>query len=72
MFDFVCANGHKSERLADYESVSFQCECGAQANRALSAPSFKLEGWSGSFPSAHAAFEKKHIDQLKWEQKHNS
>ncbi len=72
MFDFACANGHKTERLTDYESTSFRCECGETANRILSAPNFKLEGWSGSFPSEHGRFEKKHLDQLKWEQKHNS
>jgi hypothetical protein len=53
MFDFACANGHKTERLTDYESISFRCECGETANRILSAPNFKLEGWSGSFPSEH-------------------
>jgi len=72
MFDFACANGHKTERLVSYEMTSFRCECGEEANRTLSAPSFKLEGWSGSYPSAHAAFEKKHIDRLKWEQKYKS
>jgi len=59
MFDFACANGHKTERLTDYESISFRCECGETANRILSAPNFKLEGWSGSFPSEHGRFEKK-------------
>ena len=72
MFDFACENGHKTERLVDYETTSFRCECGETANRTLSAPNFKLEGWSGSFTSEHGKFEKKHLDQLKWEQKHNS
>ena len=30
------------------------------------------KGWSGSFPSEHGKFEKKHRDRLKFEQKHNS
>jgi len=44
MFDFACANGHKTERLVDYETTGFKCECGETANRTLSAPNFKLEG----------------------------
>jgi hypothetical protein len=72
MFEFACENGHKSERLCDYETQSFRCECGAQANRILSAPAFRLEGWSGHFPSAHGKFEKSHLDKLKSEQKANS
>jgi hypothetical protein len=31
-----------------------------------------LEGWSGSFPSAHGKFEKSHLDKLKSERKANS
>jgi len=42
MFDFACVNGHKTERLTDYESISFRCECGETANRILSAPNFKF------------------------------
>jgi hypothetical protein len=69
MFDFACANGHKTERLCVYEMQSFKCECGETANRTLSAPAFRLEGWSGSFPSAHGRFEKSHLDKLKAERK---
>jgi hypothetical protein len=69
MFDFACANGHKTERLCDYELQSFKCECGEITKRTLSAPAFRLEGWSGSFPSAHGRFEKSHLDKLKAERK---
>jgi hypothetical protein len=72
MFEFACENGHKTERLCDYETQSFRCECGETANRILSAPAFRLEGWSGSFPSAHGKFEKSHLDKLKSERKQNS
>jgi len=72
MFEFACANGHKTERLTDYEAVSFRCKCGETANRILSAPAFRLEGWSGSFPTAHGKFEKSHLDKLKSERKANS
>jgi len=72
MFDFVCENRHKTEKLVDYETTSLMCECGATANRALSAPAFRLEGWSGAFPSSHGKFEKSHLDKLKAERKLNS
>ncbi len=72
MFDFACENGHKTERLVDYETTSFRCECGETANRTLSAPNFKLEGWSGSFPSEHGRFERKHREKLNAERKANS
>jgi hypothetical protein len=38
----------------------------------MSAPKFKLEGWSGAFPSEHGRFERKHIEKLKAERKANS
>ena len=72
LFDFACENGHKTERLIDYETVGFLCECGATANRLISAPNFKLEGWSGSFPSEHGRFERKHREKLSAERKANS
>mgnify|MGYP000132298653 CR=1 FL=1 len=64
--------GSPNQRFVDYETTSFVCECFEESHRILSAPAFLLEGWSGSFPSEHGKFEKKHLDQLKWEQKHNS
>jgi hypothetical protein len=48
------------------------CECGEESHRTLSAPYFRLEGWSGSFPTAHAKFDKSHQDKLKSERKLNS
>jgi len=72
MFDFVCENGHKTERLTDYEAVSFRCECGAQATRILSAPAVKLEGWSGRFPGAANKFDRIHREKLAAERKANS
>ncbi len=72
MFEFVCVSGHRIERYCDYETQETQCECGETANRILSAPAFRLEGWSGAFPSAHGRFEKSHLDKLKSERKQNS
>lgn len=72
IYEFACENGHKTERLTDYEAVSFRCECGAQANRTLSAPAVKLEGWSGSFPGAANKFDRIHREKLAAERKANS
>ena len=72
MFEFACVNGHKTERFVVYETTSLKCECGEDSHRILSAPAFKLEGWSGAFPSAHGKFEKSHTDKLKSERKINS
>ena len=69
MYEFVCESGHKIERYCDYESQETQCECGSLANRIISASAFRLEGWSGSFPSAHGKFDKSHQDKLKSERK---
>lgn len=72
MFEFVCASGHRMDKLTDYESKTVPCDCGETALRVLSTPAIKLEGWSGSFPGAANRFEKSHLDKLKAEQKANS
>lgn len=72
MYEFACANGHKTDRFVDYEATTLVCECGEEAHRILSAPAFRLEGWSGSFPTAYSKFGKSHTDKLKAEQKANS
>jgi predicted nucleic acid-binding Zn ribbon protein len=72
MYEFACENGHRTDRFVVYETTSLMCECGATANRILSAPAFRLEGWSGHFPTAHAKFGKSHTDKLKSERKINS
>lgn len=72
MYEFACINGHKTERFVVYETTSLKCECGEDSHRILSAPAFRLEGWSGSFPTAHGKFNKSHTDKLKSERKINS
>ena len=72
IYEFVCENGHRTEKLTAYETVNVLCDCGTAAKRVLSAPSIKLEGWSGAFPSEHGRFERKHLEKLKAEQKQAS
>lgn len=72
MYEFVCDCGQRTEALTDYETISVLCRCGGFSSRVISAPSFNLEGWSGSFPSSHGRFERKHRDRLSAERKANS
>jgi hypothetical protein len=71
IYEFACENGHRVEKLTSYELVQVQCECGGNAHRVISAPAFLLEGWSGSFPTAAAQFDRKHREKLAAEQKAN-
>jgi hypothetical protein len=71
IFEFLCESGERVERFVEFENKQIRCKCGKLANRVVSAPAFKLEGWSGAFPTAHAKFDKKHRDKLKSEQKAN-
>jgi len=72
IYEFACENGHRFDRYVDTQHNSDVCDCGAAAIRVISAPAIKLEGWSGSFPSAHAKFDRIHREKLKAEQKLNS
>ena len=71
MYEFACESGQRIERFTSYEDKTVSCNCGKLASRVISAPASKLEGWSGHFPTAHAQFEKRHLDKLKSEQKAN-
>jgi hypothetical protein len=71
IFEFLCESGERIERFVEYEDKEVRCNCGKTARRTISAPAFKLEGWSGAFPTAHAKFDKSHRDKLKSEQKAN-
>lgn len=72
-FDFLCENFHKTEALVDSEEYTILCkECGSKAKRTVSAPMMKLEGITGSFPSAYDAWERKRAEKLVQERKQNS
>ena len=72
-FDFLCENSHKTEAFVDSEEYTVLCkECGSEAKRTVSAPMMKLEGITGSFPSAYDAWERKRAEKLVQERKQNS
>lgn len=72
VFDYLCPNGHRTELFASVPTETTECMCGEQALKQLSAPQFKLEGVSGSFPGAAMKWEKKRAEHIKVEQKRNS
>ena len=73
MFDFFCDNGHVTERLVDDSVGSITCpECGKDAVKAVSAPTIKLEGFTGAFPDAYDRWTRVRAEKLKQEQKQNS
>ena len=72
-FEFYCDNAHRTEAFVDDEIRNMPCkECGQDAHRIVSAPTMKLEGWTGSFPTAYDAWERKRAEKLKVERKQNS
>jgi hypothetical protein len=73
VFDILCPNHHTTELFVSNQTFETTCPvCGEQAQRAVSAPNVKLEGWSGSFPGAAMKWEKKHREKMAQERKRNS
>ena len=61
LFDFQCKDGHKSEALVEKDTFEILCRfCGDPAIRVVSTPKFKLEGWSGAFPSSAERWARDH------------
>jgi hypothetical protein len=62
MLDFKCTVcDHTDERYVDNTTEYTECSiCNSKATRMISTPTISLEGYSGSFPGAAAAWEKKH------------
>ncbi len=73
MFDFFCDNGHVTERLVDDSVGSIICpKCGKDAVKAVSAPTIKLEGFTGAFPDAYDRWARVRAEKLQQEKKQNS
>ena len=72
-YEFLCKQSHITETLVDSSVRTTKCStCAEDAIRIVSSPAVKLEGWSGSFPSAAEKFDRIHREKLKAEQKANS
>jgi putative FmdB family regulatory protein len=73
IFEFVCSQEHKFEALVDDSVRTTICpHCGSDADRIVSAPTMKLEAYSGAFPTAYDAWNRKRAEKLKQEQKANA
>lgn len=60
VYDFRCVNGHVFEKFVKSGSQECRCDCGAEATKLVSAPSFALDGASGHFPGAHMKWVREH------------
>jgi hypothetical protein len=70
IFEFICGNNHRTEAFVDTEVHATPCkECGSEATRVISAPTMKLEGWSGDFPTAADAWVRKRSQKMAQERK---
>jgi predicted nucleic acid-binding Zn ribbon protein len=73
IFEFVCENAHRTEAFVDTECHATPCkECGSEAKRVMSAPTMRLEGCTGDFPSAADSWVRKRSEKMAQEQKLNS
>lgn len=65
VWDFRCQKGHVTEHFIDADAVVVQCpKCFEPAMRLLAAPRAKLEGITGSFPSAADAWERNRASHM--------
>lgn len=70
IFNFSCRDCKDSfEKYTEYTQVTECPSCGGQADKVITAPTIKLEGYSGSFPGAAMQFDRKHREKLAQELK---
>lgn len=72
LFDFVCSEGHTTERFVDSEVRLSTCDCGKASNRIVSAPNVRLEGITGAFPGAYDKWARVRAEKQKEERKKNA
>lgn len=61
LFDFLCKDGHRSEAFTEKDTFEILCRtCDEPAIKVVSSPKFKLEGWSGAFPSRADRWTREH------------
>ena len=73
IFEFRCVKDHVSEKYVDDEVTSVECpHCHNDASRIISSPRFKLEGFTGAFPTAYDAWERKRAEAMRVAHKQNA
>ena len=72
IFNFTCRDCKEHfEKLIEYTQITDCPSCGGQADKVITAPTIKLEGYSGDFPGAAMQFDRKHREKLAQEKKHS-
>jgi len=69
LYDFECKNCGVFEAMVEYTKEIDCPTCDRKAYKLISTPTIKLEGWSGDFPKAHLAWEKKHWQDVRQKEK---
>lgn len=70
LFEFLCANSHRTEALVDVDTKELICsKCMSPAARVISAVRVNLEGCTGSFPTASDSWVRKRSEKMAQEQK---
>jgi hypothetical protein len=69
VYDFTCSAGHTVERFVSADIEEHECECGAMGKRQLAAPRARLEGFTGAFPGAADAWERRRESHMRKEQR---
>ena len=70
MFDFQCSCGNIEEKFISDAVFTVECsECGKESRRMIATPRINLEGITGDFPGAYAAWERKRKEALTVAQK---
>lgn len=73
MYEFRCEDSHISEALVSSDVREVSCRaCGKKATRIVSAVQSKLDPFTGSFPTAYDAWDRKRAEKLAIEQKRNA
>ena len=73
MSDFLCDEGHVTEALREDSVRTISCPmCGKDAVKAVSAPTIKLEGFTGAFLDAYDRWARVRAEKLQQEKKQNS
>jgi len=72
LFEFKCEDSHVTERFVDETVKTVQCsECGADAQKILSACGIYLEPFSGLHPSSYDRWNRVRAEKLAQERKQN-
>lgn len=70
VYDFRCLLGHVTEHFVDSDTRAVLCpECAETATRQVAAPRAQLEGFTGAFPGAAMAWEKRRESHMAKERK---